>query len=133
MVEFQPRSVTTPSLVSVAYCYEALILVSPVLTFRRYTSLRCRFRLLPCLPTRPVAPPQGIIYPPGRLPSLSQHTSPASSLRGVLRSPDHFPSLMLLTRLIPYLAVVQSLLIPTPVMPSIFPSPPLPCICQNLF
>ena len=86
VVSFQTQSVTITSLGSVAYYYEAIIIVTPVYPSRRLTYIRERVRLLTCTPTLPVAPLHGSIFPPGRTPSLSQHTDPTLYLYRNIRS-----------------------------------------------
>ena len=80
-----------------------------------------------------IAPPYGIILPPGCPPYPPHHTNPVSSLHGVLRSPDRRLSPMPLPRLLPLLTIFFSLMVPPPSRPARLPSPPLPCIFQNIF
>ena len=133
VVDLQPRSVTTPNVGSVNFCSVSIITVPPFLPYFRYTSLWGRVCLLPCPLTPPVAPPHGIICPPGHPPSPPQTTNTASSLHRFLRSPEHLPYHMPIPRLLPSLDVFRSLLIPPTATPAGFLLPPLPCVCQNLF
>ena len=67
MVEFQPQTLTTPDLVSVAYCCVSYLFYPP-----HPVPLPSNF--LPPHPLSSVLPPHGIIRPPRRPPSLSQNT-----------------------------------------------------------
>ena len=132
VVELQPWSVTTLILGSVSYCYEGIIPVPPVLPYRHYTSLQGRVLFLTCPPTPFVAPLHSIVRPHGCSLSPFQHNNPASSLHGVLHSPENRPSLMTLSCLLISLDVVRYLLIPPTAMPTVLSLHPLPFICKNL-
>ena len=76
------------------FFYVAIIPVPPVRPSRSLIYPWGIVLLLSCLPTPLVAPPHGIIRPPGIPPSPSQHTDPELSLRGVLCSLELLPYLI---------------------------------------
>ena len=77
--------------------------VSPARPSYHQTSLRGRFRLLPCPLTPPVLPLHRIILMPGILLPLYHHNSPMSSHYGVLCSPGCCMYQMPLSCLLPSL------------------------------
>ena len=93
VVEFQPRTLTTPDLGSVAYCY--VLLLDPSYP------LLLPSKVLPPLPSSSVFPLHSIIFPPGRHTSPSHHIEKNVTLSSFT---SHYqrPTLPLLPR--PHLA-----------------------------